>query len=155
MKKYVLSFLIAVLFVSSASVSAQTYKYLIFRNQAGSETGLLLQNLKLTFNGDILTASQNGNQTMYQISALQKMFFSQNQTGISQLEADHTAISLEGSTLKINAPAGTVAKVYDTKGTLVMSTKVTSDGTPANINLLQPNIYIVKAAQTKIKILVK
>ena len=153
MKKNVLSALMAVLFVSSAS--AQTYKYLILRNQTGNETGLLLQNLKLTFNGDILTALQNGNQSTYPIASLQKMFFSATETGIKSVGKDHTAFSLEGSTLKINAPAGTIAKVYDMKGCLVMSTKVTYDGKPASINLLQPGIYIVKAAQASLKILVK
>lgn len=153
MKKFVLSTLMAVALVSSAS--AQTYNYLILQNQTGSKTGLLLQNLKLTFSGDILTALQDGKPTTFPISSLQKMFFSATETSIKSIGQDNTAFSLDGSTLTINAPAGTIAKVYNTEGRMVMSTKVANDGKPAYINKLQPGIYVVKAAQTSLKFIVK
>lgn len=153
MKKFVLSTLMAVALISSAS--AQTYKFLILQDQTGSKTGMLLQGLKLTFSGDLLTALQDGKPTTFPISSLQKMFFSATETGIKSIGNDNAAFSLDGSTLTINAPAGTIAKVYDTKGRMVMSTKVTTDGKPALINTLQPGIYVVKAAQTSLKFIVK
>ena len=141
--------------MAALQVFATDYKYLTFQKKDGDESSLLLSGLKLSFNSGVLTASQSGTKTTYQVVDLAKMYFSETPTAIQSLQNSRTAVSLQGSSLQINAPAGTLSRVFDASGKLVMSTTVSSDGTPAHVDLLLPGIYVVKAGKQTLKILVK
>src|SRR5574344_1897764 len=116
MKKNILPILATVLFFSSIQATAQVYKYLDLKNLSGVESGLSVNNLKLTFDGDVMTAIQDGQTSTYQISSLEKMFFSMNPAAIKSVKNENTVISLDGANLRIDAPAGTVAHVFSTSG---------------------------------------
>lgn len=141
--------------MAAFQVFATDYKYLNIQKQDGDESSFLLNGLKLSFSGGVLTASQNGAKTTYEVADLAKMYFSETQTAIQSVEKSHTAVSLQGSSLLIKAPAGTLSRVFDASGKLVMSTTISSDGTPSSVELLQPGIYLVKAGNQTLKILVK
>lgn len=141
--------------MAAFQVFATNYKYLNIQKQDGDESSFSLSGLKLSFSGGVLTASQNGAKTTYEVADLAKMYFSETQTAIQSVEKSHTAVSLQGSSLLIKAPAGTLSRVFDASGKLVMSTTISSDGTPSSVELLQPGIYLVKAGNQTLKILVK
>jgi hypothetical protein len=138
-----------------SGLHAGSYKYLIFQTTDGSKTSVFVSDLKLAYNNGQLTATQNGTTATFTVSDLSKMWFTADLTAIQEVESPNTAVSLDGSALKINAPVGSVAKVYDANGRMVMSCKIASDGSPAHVNLLDRGIYVVKAGSETLKILVK
>lgn len=154
MRKSIRTFIVAVCLVIATGASATDYKYLIFESQDGTNISIALDGLTITFNNGILTATQGGSSKQLTVSDLSKMFFS-TLDGIRPIENENTAVSLQGATLSIKAPAGTQARVFDASGKLVMSTRITTNGTPANIGLLKQGVYVVKAGQLTHKILVK
>lgn len=141
--------------VCTLHASANDYKYLTLQNLNGEENSLSLNGLTLTFADGNLQAKQNGAVRTYALAALSKMYLSNSATGISSVEAKRTAVSLSGSTLKIQAPQGTQARVFDAQGRVVLSTTIGKDGAPASVSLLLPGIYTVKAGSETLKILVK
>jgi len=141
--------------MAAFQVFATDYKYLTFQKKDGNESSLPLSGLKLSFNSGVLTTSQNGTKTTYEVIDLAKMYFSETATAIQSVQNSHTAVSLQGSSLNINAPAGTLSRVFDASGKLVMSTTISSDGTPTHVDLLLPGIYVVKTGKQTLKILVK
>ena len=155
MRKKSRLFCAALFFMAAIQVSATGYKYLTLQKQGGDESSLLLDGLKLTYSGGVMTAIQNGTTASYQVSTLAKMFFTESATAVNTAEADNTVVSLQGASLIVNAPVGTVARVYDALGKLIMSTKITSNGAPSSLGRLQPGIYNVVAGEQTIKILVK
>ena len=155
MKKNILPILATVLFFSSIQASAQVYKYIVLKNLSGVESGLSVNNLKLTFDGDVMTATQDGQTSTYQISSLEKMFFSMNPAAIKAVKNENTVISLDGANLRIDAPAGTVAHVFSTSGQRVMTTHIAADGAPIKLSSLQRGVYTVVAGKKSLKVLIK
>lgn len=134
---------------------AQDYRYLTIQTTDATESSHALNGLVLTFDANNLRASQGGNQTTYALSTLDKMFLTSAPTAIRSVEAGHTAVSLDRATLTIKAPSGTQARVFDSQGRIVMSTRIGSDGTAMSLGSLTPGIYVVKAGNQTSKILVK
>lgn len=134
---------------------AQDYRYLTIQTTDGTESSHALDGLVLTFDAGNLLAARGGSQTTYAVSTLDKMFLSSAPTAIRSAETGRTAVSLDRATLTIKAPAGTQARVFDSTGRMVMSTRIGTNGTAMSLGNLTPGIYIVKAGNQTSKILVK
>ncbi|MBQ8098653.1 MAG: T9SS type A sorting domain-containing protein [Bacteroidaceae bacterium] len=155
MKK--LSYLLtaAALSLGVAQVSADDLKYLNLQDQNGSVVSLSLSGLKLTFSDGVLTATQNGSQKTFTITDLNKMFFSAEETGIKSARKAQSGLELNGSNLLLNVPAGTVARIYDGQGRLVLTSTIAAEGKAIQLSDLQSGIYVVKAGEVTKKILLK
>ena len=80
--------LLLVLFVASTfHASATDYRYLTFRHTDGTEQSFGVSGLKLTFSNGNMLVEQNGTTTTLPLSELGKMFFSEEATGIKNLES--------------------------------------------------------------------
>lgn len=132
MKKNIL--MLALLASAALNASADNYNYLTVQKQDGTEQSFTAQGLTITFANGNMVATQDGQTTTLALSELNKMFFSQEPTGIEDVS--------------ISEPAGEASgAVYDLSGRKVTSAPVSSS-TPS---LLKKGIYIVNGKKIVVK----
>lgn len=132
MKKNIL--MLALLASAALNASADNYNYLTVQKQDGTEQSFTAQGLTITFANGNMVATQDGQTTTLALSELNKMFFSQEPTGIEDVS--------------ISEPAGEVSgAVYDLSGRKVTSAPASSS-TPS---LLKKGIYIVNGKKIVVK----
>ena len=79
MKQILRLFTAGIFALIAVTATADSYKYLTFTKTNGSESSLSITGLKLTFNSGVLTATQNGNTTTFNVSELSKMRFTMDE----------------------------------------------------------------------------
>lgn len=134
MKKW----LLAIIGLTTATVSAQAYDYgyLTIETADGTTTSLAVEQLKLTFaDGQLVATNGDGSQT-FTLAQLAKMYFSTNGTnGISQTVSDDT------QSVEVFTVGGLSLGTFDT-----LSAAKSTLGT---------GLYIIKKDNKTIKIAVK
>lgn len=135
------------------SVSAQTYSYLTVKTSDGTEKSLSLDGLRLTFSNGSLQAVNTAEAASFSLSDLSSMYFSVNATGIQAVTSDVAASSILGGRLTVDAPAGTVVKVYNVSGQLVGTYVKSASGAETLGGALAHGVYIVRAGSSTSKLL--
>lgn len=155
MKKNLRLLLVCFCALAALTGRAEDYRYLTIQTTDATESSHALNGLVLTFDAGNLIAALDGSRTTYALSTLDKMYLTSAPTAIRSAETSRTAVSLDRGTLTIKAPTGTQARVFDSQGRMVMSTRIGADGIAMSLGSLTPGIYIVKAGNQTSKILVK
>lgn len=125
MKRIVL--MLALAATAALTISADNYNYLIVQKQDGTEQSFTALGLTITFANGNMMATQNGETTTLALSELNKMFFSQEPTGIKEVSTG------------MAEPTGSEV-VYDLQGR-----KMTVNGN------LPKGIYIVNGKKVVVK----
>ncbi|MEG1860422.1 MAG: T9SS type A sorting domain-containing protein [Bacteroidaceae bacterium] len=160
MRKKILPFLSMMLVASFAvTATAQEYNFMTFKQGAslsGYETSLPIEKLKITFAGGNLLATSTAGTKTFPLNTLSQMFFTSTPTSI-ELEGvnSNPLIGIVGSTLTINAPAGSLARVYDASGKQLISTTTCVNGASMNLSSLAKGLYFLKVGQRTFKIMKK
>lgn len=142
MKRIYLSLM---LLLGVTTASAQSYDYLILKENNGNVTGLKIDGLKLTFNeGNIVAQNAEGTKTIA-LADMQKMYFGGDPTSVGTVTNGDVKdlVTVENGSLKVNAPADAKVAVYSIDGRQVKQGKLTK-GT-----------YVVRVNNKSVKVLVK
>ncbi|MCH4146844.1 MAG: hypothetical protein LKG25_07325 [Prevotella sp.] len=134
MKRPFLAFLLLI-FTLGTSADNDTYNYLTFTTTTG-EQSIAVSNLKVTFSGGKLIATNTSTSEAFTLTALTKMYFSNTLTGISEIAADNGNASVE-----VFSVSGVSLGKYNTLDIARTS--------------LQSGVYVVKSASKTYKITVK
>lgn len=144
------------LMLLASLVAKADYISLTVKENSGTWTSYGLAGLKVVFNADNITVSDNTMTHTYPLSDVYSLSLTDLPTGIKNT-AQHktTAVSLQSGRIYLDVEPGTIAYIYDTTGRLYSTTRIGQQGTPVSIGNLLPGIYIIKAGKEQCKILVK
>ena len=124
-----------------------TAQHMVVEKSVGGNEIIALDNLRqITFDGTTVNIEQNdgarSNATMGDIS---RIYFRDFST-IEDLKKNEDLIEqLPGEKIAINCPAGTVVTIYSITGSLVLSTRIETEGGQISVANIPQGIYIVKA----------
>ena len=155
MKLRFLRSLAVVLMLQAAVLVKADYTSLTVKENSGTWTSFGLNGLKVTFGTDKITVACKEFTQAFAVTDVYSMLLTDLPTAIEENAKIHTVVSLQGSTVRLNVKAGTLARVYDAKGNLYCTARIGQEGTPVFIGNLEPGIYIVKAGSERCKVLVK
>lgn len=123
--------------MAAAQTFAADYGYLIIQKSDGQQQSFNTTDLKITFQGAELVATQGGVETKLALADLSKMFFSTTTTGVKLTEAN---AGQETGEITVYTAAG--EKVAVVKNAL-------------EVQKMKPGMYIIKQGTNASKILVK
>ena len=132
MKRIIL--MLALVASATLSVCADNYNYLTIQKQDGSEQSFTALGLTITFSNGNLMATQNGETATLALSNLNKMFFSQEPTGIKVIENEPVSNPTQ---------EGRVC-VYDLQGRKIETGS-------QNLEALPKGVYIVNGKKVIVK----
>lgn len=145
-----------VLMVCSHKAMAQAYTAFTVKTQEGTWISYALDNLKIRFSGSTLTVKNDDVEESYSVSDVYSLLFTDDVAAINNATDKGTSVvSLQGSEIRLNVKAGTLARVYDANGMLVTTARIGQEGVPVYIGSLTPGIYILRAGKQSCKVLVK
>lgn len=124
--------------------SAQSYDYLTFQKVSGEQTSLTSDNLKITFEGDNIVATNGTATYTAALSEMAQMFFSSEATGIKSAHASEAGTlraAIVNGHLTTNAPAGSSVSVISLDGRLLNANAPLGKGT-----------YLVRINNTTLKV---
>lgn len=129
MKHSIFSLLLCAMMAIPAS--AQSYDYLTFQKQDGTEKSLTSTHLKMTFEGNILKVSNGTDSFSAPLSELKQMFFSAQPTGIRTASIEGRLLKAEivDGHLITNAPAGSRVSILALDGRLLSADAYLVKGT--------------------------
>lgn len=139
----------------ATTLSKADYTSLTVKENSGTWTSFGLENLKVTFGNDNIKVSCKELTQTFTLSDVYSLSLTDLPTAIQEAKQMRTVVSLQGSTIRLNAEVGTLAQVYDAMGKLYSTARIGQQGTPIFIGNLEPGIYIVKAGKETHKVLVK
>lgn len=144
------------LIMCANKAQAQNYTAFTVKTQEGTWISYALENLKIRFSGSSMIVKNNDVEESYAVSDVYSLLFTNDVAGIGDATDKGTSVvSLQGSQVKLNVKAGTIARVYDANGTLVATARIGQEGVPVYIGSLAPGIYIIRAGKESCKVLVK
>lgn len=145
-----------VMMVCSHKAMAQTYTAFTVKTQEGTWISYALDNLKIRFSGAALTVKNDDVEESYSVGDVYSLLFTDDVAAINNATDKGTSVvSLQGSEIRLNVKAGTLARVYDANGMLVTTARIGQEGVPVYIGSLAPGIYILRAGKESCKVLVK
>ena len=123
--------------------SAQSYDYLTFQKQDGTEISLTSTHLKMTFVGNILQVSNGTDSYTAPLSEMKQMFFSAQPTGVWSASMMDNMLKAEivGGHLITNAPVGSRVSILALDGRLLSADAYLVKGT-----------YLVRINNTTLKV---
>lgn len=125
----------------TATAQTSTFSYLTLQRTNGTEQSLMLDNLRITFSGNNLVATNGTETASIPLAEMQKMFFAAKPTAISEAAASEAiSATISGGRLTVNAPKGTSVSVFSIDGRR-MGTEGLTEG-----------VYLVKVGGRTIKV---
>jgi len=152
-----ITLLLALLFIFLTGVKAADVQYLVVSLTDGTKAEMALADEPvITFAGDELKVTVAGvEKVAASMSEVVDYHFTTTPTGIEQVKDEKSSSRFAyGHVYISNAKKGDVMRVYATDGRLVISERVSDNGTAdINLNELGKGIYIIKSSKSSIKVI--
>lgn len=129
--------------------------YLYIQSSTGETVDWSVPSLqKMTFqNGNVVITKKDGTSTYTPISSISRMYISTPSANGIESVGNNGQCTWDGERLHVNAPAGSVVKVYSVNGVLVSQTRLTD--TSVNLQGLNRGMYVVNVGGHVVKIMKK
>lgn len=149
-------FLFALAWLTAMTAQAESYGYIVFRQNSGAVQTVDAMGLKITFADGQLTATpKTGGAVRLSLADLAAMCFStESTTGIDGTTTE-TGVSVRGGSISVTLGANSRASVFTPSGVAVAQFSTAGSGNTFATRTLPGGIYIVKTNSTTTKILVK
>ena len=136
----------AILLAAAAASPSMAQQMLIDRGGVENEIIELNSLKEITFNGPSVNVEQiDGTTSGTPMADISRIYFGDFST-IEDLKKNEDLIEqLPGEKIAINCPAGTVVTIYSITGSLVLSTRIETEGGHISVANIPQGIYIVKA----------
>ena len=136
----------AILLAAAAASPSMAQQMLIDRGGVENEIIELNSLKEITFNGPSVNVEQiDGTTSCTPMADISRIYFGDFST-IEDLKKNEDLIEqLPGEKIAINCPAGTVVTIYSITGSLVLSTRIETEGGHISVANIPQGIYIVKA----------
>lgn len=136
----------AILLAAAAASPSMAQQMLIDRGGVENEIIELNSLKEITFNGPSVNVEQiDGTTSGTPMADISRIYFGDFST-IEDLKKNEDLIEqLPGEKIAINCPAGTVVTIYSITGSLVLSTRIETEGGQISVANIPQGIYIVKA----------
>ncbi len=145
--------LVAQVIVMTATWAQGNYNFLTLRQTDNTLQSIPTEGLVITFGSGQLTATSGNTQATVALSALDTMYFSENDAnGIAEQEAPQVAFRVNGRLLQVSAPAGAKVLIVNAGGMLIDHYTAGND---SHGTALRPGIYIVRVNDRSSKIYIK
>ena len=132
----------------AAAAASPSMAQQMFIDRGGVENEIIeINSLKeITFNGPSVNVEQiDGTTSGTPMADISRIYFGDFST-IEDLKKNEDLIEqLPGEKIAINCPAGTVVTIYSITGSLVLSTRIETEGGQISVANIPQGIYIVKA----------
>lgn len=147
----------AMLLTASTTVMADDYAYLNVTQTDGGENSFTVSKIsKITFSPtNMIITLSDGTTSELPLASLNKMFFTDESTGIASLTTSGSQISLNDGTLHVNAPRGSVVSLYNMEGKMLRTVTAQGEDTQISVSGLTKGVYIVKVGNNAKKIMNK
>ena len=135
----------AILLAAAAASPSMAQQMLIDRGGVENEIIELNSLKEITFNGPSVNVEQiDGTTSGTPMADISRIYFGDFST-IEDLKKNEDLIEqLPGEKIAINCPAGTVVTIYSITGSLVLSTRIETEGGQISVANIPQGIYIVK-----------
>ncbi len=152
-----ITLLLALLFTFLAGMKAADVQYLVISLTDGTNAEMALADEPvITFSGDELKVAVGGvEKVTAAMSDVVDYHFTTTPTGIEQAKDGESSSRFAlGHVYISNAMTAEVVRVYTADGRLVMSERVSTNGTAdINLNGLDKGLYIIKSSKSSIKVI--
>lgn len=147
----------AMLLTISATAMADDYAYLNVTQTDGGENSFTVSKIsKITFSStNMIVTLTDGTTSELPLASLNKMFFTDESTGIASLTTNGSQISLSDGTLHVNAPKGSVVSLYNMEGKMLRTVTAQGEDTQISVSGLTKGVYIIKVGNQSKKIMNK